>query len=151
MSLNNNITLSVSDVDLNTIDVLDCSDVNTNISVGTLSGTPATLVTSINNGWTYSSPFSNMDDNCFVLGAEDNSGGTDIYVVEKWQSHKPIDMGDGLYTSFKEDLLTSTEIKELIYNKLEDQHPEKAIKVGLNKDLTVRKYSIQIEIKMKEN
>ncbi len=149
--LNNDPSFSIT---INTDDISDIEDtpslVSCDVGIYGVSNI-ASSATLVSNGWSYNSPFSNMDENAFVLGAEDDSGSTDLYVIEKWQSHKPIDMGDGLYTSFKEDLLTQDEIKEKIYNKLEEQYPEKAIKVGLNKDLTIRKYSIPIEIKMKEN
>ena len=59
-------------------------------------------------------------------------------------------MGDGLYTSLKEDLLSQEEIQELIYSKLEEQHPDKAIKLGLNNDIVIRKFMIPVEIKIKD-
>lgn len=150
MSQNNNISLTVD----NTVAGVDISSISDSSATAIYSGNianGATLVASLNHGYTFNSPFSDIDNNAFVLGTSDNDGATDLYVVEKWQSRKPIDMGDGLYTSFKEDLLSQEEIQEMIYSKLEDQYPEKAIKVGLNKSITIRKYSIPIEIKMKEN
>ena len=86
-------------------------------------------------------------DGSVVIGGDKQ---TELYVIEKWQSKNPIDMGDGLYTSLKEDLLTQEEIQELIYGKLEEQHPDKAIKLGLNNDIVIRKYMIPVEIKIKD-
>ena len=141
MRLSNNNITSIDD----SISIADCTAVScSNLAVA--NGT--TLVSSLNNVWSFGNTNNNL-----VLGTNNNeSTDTDIYVVEKWQSRKPIDMGDGLYTSFREDLLSPAEIQELIYSKLEDQYPEVAIKHGMDKNnITIRKLSLPIEIKMKKS
>ena len=125
---------------------------NNNITIDTSGVTfdASSLVLSSANGSylnNYSNPIQQESDGCIIIGS---SGTTELYVVEKWQSKNPIDMGDGLYTSLKEDLLTQEEIQELIYGKLEEQHPDKAIKLGLNNDIVIRKYMIPVEIKYKD-
>lgn len=140
MSLPNKLVTGVD-----TASVADCTAVSYN-NLAVANG--ATLVASLNDGWAFGNSNNNL-----ILGTNNNeSGDTDIYVVEKWQSRKPIDMGDGLYTSFREDLLSPEEIQELIYSKIEDQYPEIAIKHGMEKNnITIRKVSLPIEIKMKDS
>jgi hypothetical protein len=106
-----------------------------------------TLVNNLNDGWSVSNRNNNL-----VIGTETGSGTTEVYVVEEWQSKKPIEVGNGLYVSFEEDLITADEIQELVYAKIEETYPEKAIKLGMDKNnLTIRKLSLPIEIKMKES
>ena len=107
----------------------------------------SSIVSTINDHWSFVE-----SNNDLVLGVDDlSSGEVDVYVVEKWQSKKPIEVGNGLYVSFEEDLYTKSEIQEMVYAKIEEEYPEKAIKLDLNKDnLTIRKLSLPIEIKMKE-
>lgn len=81
-----------------------------------------------------------------VVGEIDNEK-MKVYICEKWQSRNPIDMGDGLYISSPEDMLSDSDLKKKVYNKLEDLHPEKTIKLGMNEDnIALRKKSVTIEM-----
>jgi len=125
-----------------------CATTNSsNIFVANGTTNAGTLVGSLNDGWSFTNTNNNL-----VIGTENGSGNTEVYVVEKWQSKKPIEVGNGLYVSFEEDLITADEIQELVYTKIEETHPEKAIKLGMDKNnLTIRKLSLPIEIKLKES
>lgn len=82
-----------------------------------------------------------------IVGQSDNNKQI-IYIVEEWQSKNPIKFDNGLVISFENDLYTTAELEELVYNKIEEHYPEKAIKLGLNKDnIQIRKLSPTIEIK----
>ena len=135
---------------MNTINTLASSNNNTiTIDTSVASFDSSTLVLANCNG-TYTNDYSFTTremENSVVIGGDKQ---TELYVIEKWQSKNPIDMGDGLFTSLKEDLLSPEEIQELIYSKLEEQQPDKAIKLGLNNDIVIRKYMIPLEIKIKD-
>lgn len=125
-----------------------CANTNpSNIYVANGATSAGTLVGSLNDGWSFSNTNNNL-----IIGTENGDGTTEVYVVEKWQSKNPIDVGNGLYVSFEEDLITADEIQELVYSKIEEEYPEKAIKLGMDKNnLTIRKLSLPIEIKMKDS
>lgn len=82
-----------------------------------------------------------------IVGQTDNIKQV-IYIIEEWQSKNPIKFDNGLIISFENDLYTNAELEELVYNKIEEHYPEKAIKLGLSKDnIQIRKLSPTIEIK----
>jgi len=100
----------------------------------------------------FSSPQWTDDNNNLVLGQNSSDEcGADIFICEEWETKKPIKIKEGMFASFKEDLYSVSELQEMVYNKIEEDYPEKAIKLGLNKDsLTLRKHSIPIEITIKD-
>ena len=87
-----------------------------------------------------------IDDNKLVIGKHEKEK-TKIFICEKWQSRNPIDLGDGLFASFPDDMLTDDELRKKVYNKIEELHPDKAIKLGLNEEnIALIKKSVTIEI-----
>jgi hypothetical protein len=82
-----------------------------------------------------------------IIGVGSNEKKQKIYICEPWQTTNPIDLGDGLIASFPDDMISEEELKKKVYNKLEELHPDKAIKLGLNEEnITLRKKSVTIEI-----
>lgn len=71
-----------------------------------------------------------------------------IYIVEPWQSRKPIVIEGGLHISLEEDLISQEELKEKILENLSVTHPETIVKVGLNPDnIKLVRNEVTIEIK----
>lgn len=86
------------------------------------------------------------DHGSVVIGKSENDK-QKVYICEKWQSKNPIDLGDGLYASLPEDMLSDKELRKKVYNKIEDLYPDKAIKLGLNEEnITLRRKTVTIEI-----
>jgi hypothetical protein len=115
---------------------------------GDLSIDGSTNVSTISTSpyYTTHSSFSYPSDQTILIGNQDEEK-KKIYICEKWQSKKPIDLGDGLFASFPEDMLSGSELKQKVYNRIEELHPDKAIKLGLNEEnITLRKKSVTIEI-----
>lgn len=70
---------------------------------------------------------------------------TVLYIVQPWQSKRPIKIEEGLYVSLKKDIYTIDEIREKIVKSIVEEYPE--IHVGLLGDeIEVRQYSTNIEI-----
>jgi hypothetical protein len=57
-----------------------------------------------------------------------------IYIVEPWQSTKPMHIEDNLWVSLEKDLLSTKDLKKKIMDKLEESNPEILIKMGINPD-----------------
>lgn len=73
-----------------------------------------------------------------------------LYICEEWQTKKPIKLENGLILSEKNDLYSNAELQEMIYDVIQDQYPEKAIKLGLNSnEIAVIKWSPGLEINTK--
>ncbi len=132
-----------------TVDIAEGYDTSALTITGDLSicGSMSTIAANPSYGqqWGFTEPGS------LILGENAVDTGCDIYICEEWETKKPIKIKDGMCASFKEDLYSLEEIQEIVYNKIEEEYPEKAIKIGLNKDsLRVRKHSIPTEIKIKD-
>ncbi len=70
-----------------------------------------------------------------------------IYIVEPWQSKKPIHVKNGLWVSLEKDLISYDEIKIDIIRVLDDIHPDISLKVGMNPDnITLVKNEVTLEI-----
>lgn len=90
--------------------------------------------------WQWTEP-----SNEIVIG--NNEDKQKIYIVEPWQSRKPIKVKDGLWVSLEQDLISNDEIKKQILEKIEDEHPDLAIKMGLNPDnIKLVKSEVNLEI-----
>jgi len=125
--------------DVSTVAITDDLSINDSLIVDAISSI---------NGYGYDTSIANVDDS-IVIGETDNKK-MKVYICEKWQSTDPIDLGDGLYASLPEDMLSDSDLKKKVYNKLEELYPEKVIKLGMNEDnLSLRKKSVTIEIDLK--
>jgi len=83
--------------------------------------------------------------NPLIIGDKDPNE-QEIYIVEKWQTKSPIIIDDDLIISLKKDILSKDELHKKIMDKINDEYPEIALKIGADK-LKIRKLSIPIEIK----
>lgn len=82
-----------------------------------------------------------------VILGEDLSEKHKIYIVEPWQSRKPIKVKEGLWISLEHDLIPNDEIKREIINKIEEMHPDIIIRAGINHDnIKLVKSEVNIEI-----
>lgn len=80
------------------------------------------------------------------LGETDNTK-QKIYIVEPWQSKKPIQIDDGLWVSLEKDLISTDELKRKIIDKLEETNPDIVVKIGINPDnLKLVKSEVNLEI-----
>jgi len=114
-----------------------------NVSLGPLTGLTGNMIAQL-------SPLLNntTDNTKHVFGDTFDVGKQKIYIVEPWQSRKPIMIDGGLYVSFEEDLISTKELKEKILNSISETHPEITVKIGLNpNDIKLVKNEVTIEIK----
>ena len=70
-----------------------------------------------------------------------------IYIVEPWQSKKPMQIEEGLWVSLEKDLISTDELKKKIMEKLEETNPDVVIKMGINPDnMKLVKSEVNLEI-----
>lgn len=134
-----------------TVDYADFDSSDTSIDTITISDPSLTITgdLSINGSTSVYAPYQPITinqhhNNSIIIGECDEDKKQKIYICELWQTKKPIDLGDGLIASFPEDMLSEEELKKKVYNKIEELHPDKAIKLGLNEEnISLRKNLLQ--------
>jgi len=72
-----------------------------------------------------------------------------LFIVEPWQSRKPIEIESGLFVSLEADMISDSELKYSIIKKLTEDHPDVLLKIGVdaNNVKLVRK-DVTLEINM---
>jgi|SaaInlStandDraft_4_1057021.scaffolds.fasta_scaffold30335_3 hypothetical protein len=82
------------------------------------------------------------------IGNNNNSASsTKIYIVEEWQSKKPIKMDNGLTISLEKDLINYDDIKKKVMNKLSEVHPDLVVRMGINhENIKLMKSEVNLEI-----
>jgi len=136
------ISLSLDDIDASAlIAPLSITDTNLTLTgvMGNGTGTGTYTVPEINNV---------SDDSKHIFGDTEEDDRHTVYIVEPWQSRKPIDVGNGMHVSLEDDLIPQQELKEKILEKMSETHPEHIIKVGMNPDnIKLVKNEVTIEIR----
>lgn len=132
----NNI-ITITDIDGSNI--VDYSDVM-------ISGANITTSWGVDNSW---SDALKIEENTVVVGDQSNEKHK-IYIVEPWQSRHPIKVKDGLWVSLEHDLISNEEIKRQIMERLEEEHPDAVVKMGVNpKNVKIVKSEVTLEINKK--
>ena len=97
------------------------------------------------HGWTLASNGMTYQ-NSTTIGDSDNKK-CKIYIVDKWQSKRPIHIKDDLWISFGDDLIPYEELKKDIVEKICETHPELVVKIGFNTDeIKLVKREVTLEI-----
>lgn len=72
-----------------------------------------------------------------------------LYLVQPWQSKNPMKIDDFLWVSTEEDLISDSEIKSAILNKLSEEFPDVYLKLGTNAEkVKLVRRDVTLEINM---